>query len=487
MRRVAIGAAALLICTLYLGNLASMGLVSTDEPRYADIGRAMARTGDWITPRLWGHPWFEKPALLYWMIASGFKLGLGPELAPRLPVAVMGLLFLVFFWFRLRTLWDSRTATYSTALLATSAGWLACSRVAITDIPLAVLFSAAVLLSLDANSPRRFTLIGTILALATLAKSLPALIFFLPVLALDYRRLRSWFAPGPIVAFAAVCLPWHILCALQNGPEFLRVLFIEHQLGRFLTPALQHGQPWWFFLPVLPLLLYPWFPLLIFVPRDFRDRRVRVLAAVALFGFIFLSLSRNKLATYLLPLLPCFCALIGSGLARIPLPYGRGLEWIAEPRASAGGTEVLVRLFPASSFVQFLIAVSVALLGLLPVAAGVLPVALATGLRTAHLSFAAIPFWLGAGLLAGTLIVLLFRRNSLPAAVAFAGMCFLGFQMAVFPDIDRIVTARPLWLARHPACLPPLSRALVYGMNYYAGRELPGCDILDQSGITVVP
>ncbi|MDQ1473545.1 MAG: hypothetical protein QOJ99_5025, partial [Bryobacterales bacterium] len=86
MRRAAILAAILLVCALYLGNLTSMGLVSTDEPRYADIGRAMATTGDWITPRLWGHPWFEKPVLLYWLIAAGFKLGLGPDLAPRLPV-----------------------------------------------------------------------------------------------------------------------------------------------------------------------------------------------------------------------------------------------------------------------------------------------------------------------------------------------------------------------------------------------------------------
>jgi 4-amino-4-deoxy-L-arabinose transferase-like glycosyltransferase len=463
MRRVAIGAAILLVCTLYLGNLGSMGLVSTDEPRYADIGRAMARTGDWITPRLWGHPWFEKPALLYWMIAAGFKLGLGPELAPRLPVAVVGLLFLVFFWFRLSALWDSRTATYSTALLATSAGWLACSRVAITDIPLAVLFSAAVLLSLDANTRRRFALIGAILALATLAKSLPALIFFLPVLVLDYRRVRSWLAPAPILAFAAVCLPWHIFCTLQNGKEFLRVLFIEHQLGRFLSPALQHGQPWWFFLPVLPLLLYPWFPLLILVPRDFRDRRVRVLMAVVLFGFFFLSLSRNKLATYLLPLLPSLCALIGSGLARP--------DFTKLPRTLS----------------QALIAVSVALLGLLPVAAGALPTALATGLHTAPLSFTAIPLWLLAGFVAGTVIAVAFRQNSLLAAVAVAGLCFLTFQQAVFPDIDRIVTARPLWLARHPACLPPMPRGLVYGMNYYAERELPQCDILDQSGITVVP
>jgi 4-amino-4-deoxy-L-arabinose transferase-like glycosyltransferase len=448
MRRVATLAAILLLCALYLGNLTSMGLVSTDEPRYADIGRAMAASGDWITPRLWGHPWFEKPALLYWMIAAGFKLGLGPDLAPRLPVAVLSLLFLGFFWLRLRAVWDTRTATCSTALLATSAGWLACSDVAITDIPLAVFFSAAVLLSLDADRPQahphRYTLIAVFLALATLAKSLPPLVFFLPVLALDYSRLRSWLSPAPLLAFAAVSLPWHILCTMQNGPEFLRVLFIQHQLGRFLSPDLQHVQPWWYFLPVLPLLLYPWFPLLFLVPRNLSDRRVRTLVAVVVFGILFLSLSKNKLATYLIPLLPSICALIGLGLA-------------------------------SSKWSSRLIVVSVALLGLLPVAAGVLPVALATGLRTADFHWLPVPLWLLAGLLVGTMLVALFKQNSLYAAAALAAVCLWGLQGAVFPEIDKVF-ARPLWLSQHPSCVPNPDRRMVYGLNYYAGRELPRCD-----------
>src|SRR6185312_9902401 len=70
----------LVLFVLYFFGLARTGLLSTDEPRYAAIGLAMAHSGDWITPRLWGSPWFEKPPLLYWMSAAGFHLGLGPEL-----------------------------------------------------------------------------------------------------------------------------------------------------------------------------------------------------------------------------------------------------------------------------------------------------------------------------------------------------------------------------------------------------------------------
>lgn len=444
-----------LVAVLYLTNLSSMGLLSTDEPRYADIGRGMAQSGDWITPRLWGQAWFEKPPLLYWMVAAGFKLGLGPETAPRLPVALMALLFLAFFWFRLRHLWDARTATCSTLLLASGAGWQAYSRVAVTDIPAAVLFSMAVLLAPKKDqtmgqTDTRFTVIAALLGLATLAKSLFPLVLFLPVLALDYRRLRMWFRPGPLLAFAAVSLPWHVLCAARNGPEFLRILFVQHQFGRFTSPDLQHSQPWWFYLPVLLLLLYPWSPLLVLAAgrqRDRSDPRLRPLLGVVAFGFLFISVTVNKLPGYLLPLLPSLCVLIGVGLARHRNP---------------------ARLLIAP----------VALLGVLPVAARVVPAALATGLHTAAIPWPLLPFWLGAALLAGSLFPVVFKRFSFCAAAGCAAFSFLWFQFAVFPQIDSIVSARPLWIALHPSCVPELHRRLRYGLNYYAGRELPRCDIL---------
>src|SRR5947207_5372847 len=87
-----------LVYFLYFFSLSGVGLLGPDEPRYAAIGREMARSGDWITPRLWGEPWFEKPPLLYWMTGTAFRLGLGEELAPRLPVALMSVAFLIFFY-----------------------------------------------------------------------------------------------------------------------------------------------------------------------------------------------------------------------------------------------------------------------------------------------------------------------------------------------------------------------------------------------------
>src|ERR1041385_5867373 len=124
-----------LLAVLYFRALGDIGLVGPDEPRYASIGRKMAHSGDWVTPRLWGEPWFEKPALLYWMTGMGFKLGLNDELAPRLPVAVCGIAFWVFFFWILRREFGDPAAWYAGAILDTSAAWLAYSHIAVTDLP----------------------------------------------------------------------------------------------------------------------------------------------------------------------------------------------------------------------------------------------------------------------------------------------------------------------------------------------------------------
>jgi 4-amino-4-deoxy-L-arabinose transferase-like glycosyltransferase len=464
-----------LVCALYLADLTGMGMVGPDEPRYAYVGRAMAQSGDWVTPHLWASPfsdkpWFEKPALLYWMTAAGFRLGLGADLAPRLPVALLSVLFLGFYWWRLRVEWDQRAASCATALLATSAGWLTYSHVAVTDLPLAAFFSAAVLLSLPwvagrdrdgAEAGAGLTAAAACLGLAAMAKGLVPLVLFLPVLAMGWRRLRDWFRPGPLLAFSVCALPWYILCTIRNGSEFLRVFFIEQQFGRFGSAALQHVQPVWFYLPVFLVLLYPWFPLLVFpsmaLPANLRqDSRVRMLAAVVVFGFVFFSASVNKLPGYLLPLMPATFALLGLGLSRVRRP------------ALAVITPVVV-------------------LGALPSISGIAPRVLAFhGLWSADIPWMRLALGLIAAGITGGIFARCVPKQAFGAAAALAAIGFLWFQLATFPAFDAFASARPLWLAGHPQCAPAVSRDMLYGLYYYSGRQISACPVLDRSGTRVV-
>src|SRR5215472_9191890 len=75
----------------YFSHLGVLGLIGPDEPRYAWIARAMVETRDWVTPRLYGRPWFEKPPLYYWAAGLGFKWFGVSETVARLPSAISAL------------------------------------------------------------------------------------------------------------------------------------------------------------------------------------------------------------------------------------------------------------------------------------------------------------------------------------------------------------------------------------------------------------
>lgn len=318
------------LAVAYFFGLNAVGLLGPDEPRYAAIGREMARSGDWITPRLWGAPWFEKPALLYWMSAMGFRLGLGPELAPRLPVATLALAFLGLYWWLLRREFGTEPAWYATLILGTSLGWMAFSQIGVTDLPMTAAFAAAMLCALPwiAKGDTRFLpLVGALLGVAVLAKGLVPLVLAVPlglapVVSGGRRRIRDLIGVRVVAPFLLVALPWYLLCYLRNGREFIDVFFWQQQVGRFHSAALQHTQPWWFYIPILLLGLLPWTPVAALAMRraGWRDPRRVFLIAWVLFGLVFFSVAVNKLPGYVLPLLPAVCALAGIGLAEARQP-----------------------------------------------------------------------------------------------------------------------------------------------------------------------
>jgi 4-amino-4-deoxy-L-arabinose transferase-like glycosyltransferase len=378
-----IGWAILIVATLYIccfSHLGAIGFVGPDEPRYAWIARDMAETGDWVTPRLYGKPWFEKPPLFYWGAALSFKLFGVSEAAARLPSAISALLATVALaWLALR-LYGTETARWLLLLLPSTVGMIGFSHAAATDMPFSAMLAiamvcAAVALGLtrDESSPvipqtpwLALILFGFFLGLAVLAKGPAAIIlsggavFFWAVFTKRWRDTFRLFHAAAIASFCLTALPWYILCARRN-PDFLRIFIIEHNFKRYLTPEFQHIQPFWFYLPILLVALFPWVGMSISAVGYVFRKKLGMSADIwsiylltwILLPLIFFTISKSKLPGYILPSILPFALLTAISLSKalcapkVPVPSGFAVLALT-PVLAAAATSVTIYLEHAS-------------------------------------------------------------------------------------------------------------------------------------------
>jgi 4-amino-4-deoxy-L-arabinose transferase-like glycosyltransferase len=487
----AILAASIIIATCLFSHMGALGLVGPDEPRYAWIARAMAQTGDWVTPRLYGSPWFEKPILYYWAAAIGFAVHLPPEWAARLPSAFAALAAAIAVgllgWKHYGNGYvNSGGFAASPALLApiifsTSVAAIGFARAATPDM----LFSAAITLAMacaarcmsqagalrssepDTTNARKISvrtlaLFGAFLGLGVLAKGPAAVILAggaigIWALATSELRLALRMAhPIAIAAFCVVALPWYVLCALRN-PDFIHVFIFQHNFERYLTPLFQHKQPFWFFGPITLLAVLPWTPFLISAALEGR----RILRANtwktspgffftcwALFPILFFSLSQSKLPSYILPSVPPLALLLAVS-ANYGFARGRGLSAV--------------------------ISVAIAITWL------VLGVAAAEYFMADPQSGLASKSILTVAVLAAISSVVFGSRRNLKLFV-FTSACAAAISveiagLALLPGLDPSVSARERakWITESPQTefyTFHLQRAWNYGLAFYAGRSI---------------
>lgn len=437
---------------LYLFDLGGTGFLGPDEPRYASIGREMARSHDLTTPRLDGTPWFEKPPLLYWLTAVGRFLHLPDEWAARLPLALISIAFLMFFYRILADEFSVRRALTATTILATSAGWLAYSFVSVTDLPMSATLSAAMLIALFDTRRDQGYLAGALLGLSILAKSFVPVVLFAPMF-LVARRKRLTMLAGCVV----VAAPWYVLCGLRNGRAFWQELFWKQQVERFFSPSLQHVQPFWYYLPILLAGLFPWTPLagLLFRRKTYKDVRVFFLAGWLVFALLFFSLSKNKLPGYVLPLLPALAIVLASALDAVE---AQAKWWLSIAALTLAGLPVIMRALPD---------------GLL------------FGFRKAPLSVGSVASLLTVLLVAAFAVGIwwLAWRERVSEAILAMGiaivMAVTYLKIETFPILDDRVSVRVFWRANQSqaanACLENVRRDWEYGLNYYAAHPLPAC------------
>jgi len=316
-------------------NLGYRHLVKPDEGRYAEISREMVASGDWLTPRLNGYKYFEKPALQYWATATAFGVLGQNEWAARLWPGLTGFLGVWMVFWAGRRLFGAAAALYAAAVAASSAIYVFLGHSLSLDMALAFFMSASVFAialaqrdTADLPERRRWMLLAwAAAALAVLSKGLVGVVLPAGAVALyilverDWRRLaRLHFVSGGLL-FLAIAAPWFVAVSLAN-PEFFRFFFIHEHFERFLTKEHGRYQPVWYFVPILLAGVLPWIAGLVPAlwrawPRAadtrFQPRRFLLLWCAVVFAFF--SLSDSKLGSYILPIFPALALLIGIHLA----------------------------------------------------------------------------------------------------------------------------------------------------------------------------
>jgi 4-amino-4-deoxy-L-arabinose transferase-like glycosyltransferase len=369
---------ALLLAVLLLGlglfvwRLGATGLVDETPPLFAAAARAMAETGDWLTPRVNGLPRYDKPPLVYWLMGLGYLLpGQGQwnplgTWASCLPSALSSLLLMLLLadtLLRWPQLGRPRRLLALCAPLAFALSPLVLlwSRIAVSDALFSGLLSAALLLfwRCQAAAGRGWWQPWPVLGLAVLAKGPVAVVLAALTLLLFgghqgallrlWRQLRPW--PGLLLT-AAVALPWYGLELLVEGRPFWDSFFGYHNLQRFTGVVNNHLQPWWFFLPVLVVASLPFTPLLLAgLLAALRPPRAAARPETSLPSFaacwllavlLFFTAAATKLPSYWIPATPAAGLLIAwAALAPRLGAAGRS------GRALRAGTVLVLALFTA--------------------------------------------------------------------------------------------------------------------------------------------
>lgn len=303
-----------------------------DETRYAAVAWEMWQNGQWLVPHLNGAPYPHKPPMLFWLMQLGWALFGVNDLWPRLIAPLAGVASALLTRRLARRLWpaDTRIADLTPWLLLFGLYWAGFHSMLMFDALMA-LWTMLALTGLwqAVDRPRLgFAVVGIALGLGLLTKGPIILLFVLPPALLAPLWHPAW--PGWRIwgaglvrclgIMAAMALVWAIPAVLFGGKGYAADLLWRQSAGRALE-SFAHRRPWWWYVPVLPLMWLPWslFPALYraggaALRRAAMDRGVRFCLTAAMPGFILCSLVSGKQPHYLLPLFPALTLLLARGL-----------------------------------------------------------------------------------------------------------------------------------------------------------------------------
>ena len=364
LQRVAIWSAlAIGSLLLWFAGLNLRPLGEPDEGRYAEVAREMFASGDWLTPRLNGFTFFDKPALQYWASAFFYSVFGVHEWTARIWVALTGLLAIAAVGWAGGRLYGRTTGWLAALVLGSSLLFVAGAHIGTMDMGVAAFLSIGICFFLvaqfdpsAASNRTGFNLLGwASLGLAVLSKGLIGVVLPAATLAVfmlwerDWRILSRMTLGWGLLLMLLIAAPWFVAVSLKH-PDFLAYFFIKQQFSRFVANVFDRERPWWFFVPVVLGGLFPWVAFLPFSRAGLRSlhsgtRTDRFLVCWIAVVFAFFSASHSKLPFYILPIFPALAMLIARHMSMLSaVDIRRRLLWIGALSAMVAVVALVVPL-----------------------------------------------------------------------------------------------------------------------------------------------
>lgn len=315
---------------LYFAGLGSFPLLDPDEPVYGQVAKEMAAGGGWLSPHLNGGLQFDKPPMFYWLSAASTSVLGSSEAAARLPSAVLAVGLVLLVYALASYDFGKRVGVLSAVVMSTCFLQIWLGHGAVTDMTF-VFFLTAALYGyrrwLDAEGRARFgwmALCGAMTGFAMLTKGpvAPFLLFVTFVIHLLWtKRIKRLVSADALVGIAAalvVGLPWFLLMLSLHREKFYKDFILDNNVGRF-TNAEHKGMTgkWYSRFLNIPFIMAFFFPWSIFLPQAIiRVRKANDGAKLAWVWFavvfVFFSISKTILITYIFPLYPAAALFVGA-------------------------------------------------------------------------------------------------------------------------------------------------------------------------------
>lgn len=288
-------------------------VTDTVESNYVLTAREMLSRGDWLSPVIYGHFWYDKPILTYWTLMASFSVFGFTDLAARVPFICCAALNVMMMYYTLRIITLRRQpAIFAAFFLGTSFEFWYISHAILTDGFLFLFTQGIFIFAYRAFQEDRtyFSIVAyAFAALAVLTKGpvglvLPGIVLLLYVTIWHRHKRAFWhlFNPWGWLTFIVIAAPWYVYMYSTHGMDFINGFFGLHNITRATTPEHPNQNWWYLYIVLLPISLLPWSGLALYeIIFGRRDDTYKYIALWFIVFFVFYNIVATKYLTYTFP------------------------------------------------------------------------------------------------------------------------------------------------------------------------------------------